>query len=228
MNKENLELLRIKYQKGARLQFLDETCVSVPYGTRGAVENVDQYGLIHVIWNDGIEMILKDGKDCFEKLEQGILKYKVSLTVNVLNSNFIEEEMKSDLLNISIVNNAINETLEDDSEVGLVKYINPTIAAEIDSIQPSVEKVDGEVLGVITVKISNELTEEEVELLEQEIESQLSDGWGEGFEQVPIHQGNLELYVSFFSFETNWRLTQINSEIENELSMSMDMMKGIE
>ncbi len=154
-------------------------------------------------------MALKDGKDSFEKLEQGILKYTVPLMVNALNSDFIEEEMESDILNIGIVNNAIHQTLEDDSEVGLAKYIDPAIANKIDSIQPSIEEIDGEVLGVITVKISDELSDEDVELLEQEIEGQLSDGWGEGFEQVPIHQGNLELYVSFFSFETNWRLTQI-------------------
>lgn len=228
MEKENLERLRNKYKKGSLIQFLDETCESVPYGIRGIVNEVDRYGFIYVTWDDGTEMALKDGKDSFEKLEQGILKYTIPLTVNVINSNFSEEEMESDIINIGIVNNAIHQTLENDGEVGLAKYIDSAIADKIDSILPSIEEIDGEVLGVITVKISNELTEEEVEILEKEIEGQLSDGWGEGFEQVPIHQDNLELHVSFFSFETNWRLTQINSEIENELSMLMDMMKGIE
>ncbi|MEG0077463.1 MAG: DUF4314 domain-containing protein [Anaerorhabdus sp.] len=228
MDKENIERLRNKYKKGSLIQFLDETCESVPYGIRGTVNEVDQYGFIHVTWDDRTEMALKDGKDSFEKIEQRILKYTVPLTIYVLNSDFIEEEMESDILNIDIVNNAIHQTLKGDGDIGLAKYIDSAIADKIDSILPSIEEIDGEVLGVITVKISNELTEEEVEMLEQEIEGQLSDGWGEESEQVPIHQDNLELYVSFFSFDTNWRLSQINSEIENELSMSMDMMKGIE
>lgn len=145
------------YKIGTIIQFLDEPCESIPYSMESIVDKVDQYCLIHVIWNDGIEMILKDVKDCFQKLEIRTLKYKVPLTID----------------------------------------------------------------------ISEELDEQEVEILEQEIEGQLSDGWGEGFEQVPILQGHQEYYVSFFSFEPDWKLTKINSETQNELSMSMDMMRGV-
>lgn len=74
MNKEYLKLLKNKYEKGIRIQFLDETCDSVPNGTRGVVDSVDQYGLIYVVSDDPTEMFLKDGKDSFQKLELGTLK----------------------------------------------------------------------------------------------------------------------------------------------------------
>ncbi|MEG0165573.1 hypothetical protein [Anaerorhabdus sp.] len=80
----------------------------------------------------------------------------------------------------------------------------------------------------LTVNVLNsDFIEEEIEMLEQEIEGQLRDGWGEGFEQVPIHQGHHEYYVSFFSFEPDWKLTQIDFKAQNELCISMDMMRGV-
>lgn len=227
MDKENLERLRNKYKKGSLIQFLDETCKTVPYGTRGIVDNVNQYGLIHVIWNDGTEMILKDGKDCFQKIEIGTLKYKVPLTINRLNDDFIDEEVESNLLDVDSVNKYIYESLSSEGQIGLAKYLDPMIANKIDSILPSVEEINEEIVGVITINISDELDEQEVEILKQEIEGQLSDGWGEGFEQVPILQGHHEYYVSFFSFELDWKLTQIDSETQNELSISMDIMRGV-
>ncbi len=53
---------------------------------------------------------------------------------------------------------------------------------------------------------------------------QMSDGWGEGFEQQPIQTEEGELYVSFWSSENFWKVMtaeELGIEQEQEMEISL-------
>lgn len=81
---------------------------------------------------------------------------------------------------------------------------SPAVAAKVMSAQPKVEIVDGELYGVLECKISEPLTENDIEVLKEYWTGQMSDGWGEGFEQHPITVEDGEIYVSFWNSENFW------------------------
>ena len=89
---------------------------------------------------------------------------------------------------------------------GLMHYFDrsPAVAAKVMSAHPKVEIVDGELYGVLECKIAEALTEHDIEVLKEYWTGQMSDGWGEGFEQHPITVEDGEIYVSFWNSENFW------------------------
>ena len=63
---------------------------------------------------------------------------------------------------------------------------------------PSVDEVNGELVGSLCVDTNAELTAEEQAKLCDYISGQYSDGWGEGFEQREIDVGDGSLCVHFW------------------------------
>lgn len=101
----------------------------------------------------------------------------------------------------SIINSAILKDLYSDSEtraVGLAPYIDDDLTDKIKSAFPSVEDVDGCLYGVLSVEAYSTLTEDEMERLKEGWSGQMSDGWGEGFEQHPIMTDDGDILVSFW------------------------------
>ena len=89
---------------------------------------------------------------------------------------------------------------------GLMHYFDrsPAVAAKVMSAHPKVDIVDGELYGVLECKIAEALTEHDIEVLKEYWTGQMSDGWGEGFEQHPITVEDGEIYVSFWNSENFW------------------------
>lgn len=91
----------------------------------------------------------------------------------------------------------------------LAEYIHDDCGAEygvqinqiVLSVVPSVESVNGELVGCATVKLREPLTREETAALCSYLEGQYSDGWGEGFEQREIMAEDGALYVHFWGSE---------------------------
>lgn len=89
----------------------------------------------------------------------------------------------------------------------LAEYIHDDCGAEygvqinqkVLSIVPSVESVNGELVGCATVKLREPLTREETAALCSYLEGQYSDGWGEGFEQREINVDDGVLLVHFWN-----------------------------
>ena len=50
------------------------------------------------------------------------------------------------------------------------------------------------------------MTEEEIKVLKDYWTGQMSDGWGEGFEQRPIDVEDGEIYVSFWNSADFWNV----------------------
>ncbi|MEF9920058.1 MAG: DUF4314 domain-containing protein [Erysipelotrichaceae bacterium] len=70
MNKGKLDYLIEKYEVGSRIRFLDDGCEGYPYGIEGVVNHVDEYGYVHINWDNGTELALYDGRDCFELINE--------------------------------------------------------------------------------------------------------------------------------------------------------------
>jgi len=68
--RKDIEKIKEKYPVGTRikLNFMDDN-YSVPSGTCGTVDFVDDEGQIHMIWDNGRTLALIDGVDNFEIID---------------------------------------------------------------------------------------------------------------------------------------------------------------
>lgn len=121
------------------------------------------------------------------------------------------------------------EKLPGESKRGLMAYYKPeqgneieeAIARKVWDYYPKVESigkgVNAELYGVVECHLKERLTSEEMEAFIDDVTGQLSDGWGEGFEQRPVETDEGELYVSFWSSDRSWALTE-ESQFLNTLA----------
>lgn len=121
-----------------------------------------------------------------------------------------------------------------ESERGLMAYYNPgkgneieeAVARKVWDYCPTVESIgkghSAKLYGVIECHLKERLSTEEMEALKDDISGQLSDGWGEGFEQRPVETDEGELYVSFWSSDKGWALTE-----ESQFLSSLEQ-KGVQ
>lgn len=83
---------------------------------------------------------------------------------------------------------------------------NPGLKAKVESVVPSVEVRNGELMGCAVVKLRDVLNKREYLELCSYLHGQYADGWGEGFEQQDIQTREGVLNVHFagaenFAFE---------------------------
>lgn len=91
---------------------------------------------------------------------------------------------------------------------GLMHYFrgDRAVAAKVVSAWPRVAEINGELYGVLKCQIRERLADEDIRVLKDYWTGQMSDGWGEGFEQYPIKVEDGEIYVSFYSAENFWNV----------------------
>ncbi|MDE7202725.1 MAG: hypothetical protein K2O91_12685 [Lachnospiraceae bacterium] len=109
---------------------------------------------------------------------------------------------------------------------GLMHYFDRdrTVAAKVAAAWPSVREVEGELYGVLECRITGPLTDDEISILKDYWTGQMSDGWGESFEQQPIHTGDGDLYVSFWNHSDSWKvMTAEELGIRQEETMAMSL-----
>jgi len=149
--------------------------------------------------------------DPLEITEEGLEKFCLfsPLIANLNMRGIAEGELYgSDLVQyLEIIEEAIErENCEGEEARGLMHYFDESreVAAKVVSAHPKVADVDGELYGVLECKISDPLTEEEIKILKDFWTGQMSDGWGEGFEQQPLTVEDGEIYISFWSRKSFW------------------------
>ena len=105
-------------------------------------------------------------------------------------------------------------------EKGLMDYIyNETLNSKISFAKASVEVIGKELFGVLICDLKSPISDNEIQLLEDECKGLYGDGWGEGFEQVDISIPKSKdiLNVSFFFQFGNFFYKRIKYvEIENK------------
>ena len=149
--------------------------------------------------------------DPLEITEEGLEKFCLfsPLIANLNMRGIAEGELYgSDLVQyLEIIEEAIErENCEGEEARGLMHYFDESreVAAKVVSAHPKVADVDGELYGVLECKIRDPLTEEEIKILKDFWTGQMSDCWGEGFEQQPLTVEDGEIYISFWSRKSFW------------------------
>ena len=104
-----------------------------------------------------------------------------------------------------------------DKTRGLAEYLDEPLAGKVVSLFPEFEDYGGLYVCVANITLSEPLTPDEMGELKQWWSGQLSDGWGEGFEQREIAVGNGdELYVVPWTSDDSFFL-----ETEREFNMRL-------
>lgn len=112
---------------------------------------------------------------------------------------------------------------EDERKRGLIAYTDSKhLAEKVYSVFPSVETRDGDLYGAITVKSYGELDRADLIELTEDIEGQLADGFGEGFEQHEIRLGEDVVYISFWNSEDDYFIKP-ESEVFFQQEMTQEM-----
>lgn len=149
--------------------------------------------------------------DPLEIMEEGLEKFRLfsPLIANLNMRGIAEGELYGcDLVQyLEMIEEAIErEKCEGEEARGLMHYFDESreVAAKVVSAHPKVVDVDGELYGVLECKIRDPLTEEEIKILKDFWTGQMSDGWGEGFEQQPLTVEDGEIYISFWSRKSFW------------------------
>ena len=125
-----------------------------------------------------------------------------------------EEEARLSAYGMAGYEEEIRKGLEDNEihelERGLAEYLdNLLLKKRIISMFPTVEKYRDDLWGVLEVRNHGELLPKEWEAIKEEWSGQISDGWGETFEQEEIDIGDgYTLCVQFCNFETHIQMEQ--------------------
>ena len=119
-------------------------------------------------------------------------------------------------------------TMSEEKERGLMHWYGKgnSVDQKLRSAFMSVEGRDGELVGVITAQIYDQLTDEELEEFRLYCEGQLSDGVGESLEQRPIKTPDGDIYVSFWNSDDSWSLQtgeEMNSIQSEDLTDEPDI-----
>lgn len=88
-----------------------------------------------------------------------------------------------------------------DNGRGLAEYLDEPFNSKVQSMVPYIELHGDKLWTVADLRLNEPLTPEEMAELKEHWEGQLSDGWGEGFEQREIKVNRGDLYVEPWSAE---------------------------
>ena len=127
------------------------------------------------------------------------------------------------------INAAIEKYSEpEEKHRGLMIYYDEDspVNEKVVSAFPSVEVRNGELVGVLTCKVTEPLTDTEMAELKDWWTGQCSDGWAEGYEQQEIKTDAFgTIYVSFWNSSDSWQIEvemmDETNDIEEEESLDM-------
>lgn len=240
---EWVKFMRERYPHGTRirLQEMNDPYSPVPAGTEGTVECVDDACQIHMKWDNGRTLALIPGVDSFSvivpKLTQ--LKLYMPLTAKLYErddyGNMQEDPTDVDGQDLLGYEDKIftlierREMLEGD-ERGLMTWYGEKDAVDdkVVSLRPTVEVVEDKLMGVAVCMVMGELTPEELVTLKEYVAGQMSDGWGEGFEQWEIKAEEGELYVSFWNSGDGWTIQTGEELSQSQRQSGTPQMGGME
>ena len=111
------------------------------------------------------------------------------------------------------VEDALERDMDYDTPRGLMQYYGDqdSVNEKVHSCKPYVEYINGELHGIAILECKALLTQEELAKIKDFVTGQWSDGFGEGFEQHPIHTPDGDLYISF------WNSNSFYLKTENEM-----------
>jgi hypothetical protein len=221
MKREQINSLKEIYPEGTLLILNNmEGEPQMKQGLLGRVEHVDDIGQIHCAWENGSGLALNRKLDSFSKV-QNMKSFKLYMP---LEKRVLEDENYIEVCNDLIDQNTISKAMTKYSRFlpisGLVDYMDEgDLKDKFITAHPSVEERNSKIYGVADCYIKSDLNDLEVKQFKEYWSGQMSDGWGEGFEQQPIMLNDKEYYVSFWNFSSDYFIATSD---EFELSLNSE------
>ena len=218
---ERVKFMREQYPPGTRIRLteMQDPYAPVPPGTEGTINFIDDAAQIHMKWDNGRSLALIPGVDHFTVIPRPPQTLKLYMPLTVMEYGRDEwgsmEEYPTELDQSAVLSYQdqilaaiIKERAPDETERGLMRYYHEddSVNQKVQSYVFTVEKVQGQLMGVAECRIQGELTYQEMEQLKEYISGQASDGFGEGFEQRGIKTADGEIYVSLWSSDKSWSI----------------------